>query len=62
MGPPILAGLLGLARQWFGSSGTGNHFVDFGLFEPLEAVGGLSPARRYQALLTHSGSRGLGLD
>ena len=57
-----LAGLLPLARRRFGSSGTGNHFVDFGFFEPLEVLGTLRPGRRYQALLTHSGSRGLGLE
>jgi tRNA-splicing ligase RtcB len=43
-----------------GSSGGGNHFVEFGEIELLadNALG--LPAKKYTALLTHSGSRGLG--
>ncbi len=47
------------ARQ-LGSSGNGNHFVEFGQIELLaDNTLGL-PAKKYMALLTHSGSRGLG--
>lgn len=47
------------ARQ-LGSSGSGNHFVEFGLVELMEDnMFGLS-AKKYMALLSHSGSRGLG--
>ncbi len=49
-------------KAWaqLGTSGSGNHFVEFGVFtvehsEPL----GLAPGR-YLALLSHSGSRGTG--
>lgn len=44
------------ARQRFGSSGTGNHFVDLGVLRLPQVAEG----RPCLALLTHSGSRGLG--
>lgn len=48
------------AVRQLGTSGSGNHFVEFGLVELREDnVFGL-PARKYTGLLTHSGSRGLG--
>lgn len=47
------------ARQ-LGTSGSGNHFVEFGLIELKEDNGFGLPARKYIALLSHSGSRGLG--
>jgi tRNA-splicing ligase RtcB len=48
------------AVRQLGSSGGGNHFVEFGEIEmlPDNALG--LPAKKYVALLTHSGSRGLG--
>lgn len=47
------------ARQ-IGSSGSGNHFVEFGVAElPANNQWGLA-AGAYLALLSHSGSRGLG--
>jgi tRNA-splicing ligase RtcB (3'-phosphate/5'-hydroxy nucleic acid ligase) len=47
------------ARQ-LGSSGSGNHFVEFGMIA-LSADNSLGlPAKEYVALLSHSGSRGLG--
>ncbi len=48
-------------RAWsqLGTSGSGNHFVEFGVFTNEIAVGGL-PAGEYVALLSHSGSRGTG--
>jgi tRNA-splicing ligase RtcB len=47
------------ARQ-LGSSGSGNHFVEFGIVELQEDnMFGLQP-KKYMALLSHSGSRGLG--
>lgn len=48
------------ARQ-LGSSGSGNHFVEFGVVEipVLDAVLGLAPGK-YLGLLSHSGSRALG--
>ncbi|HWH70146.1 MAG TPA: RtcB family protein, partial [Candidatus Sulfotelmatobacter sp.] len=48
-------------RAWgqLGTSGSGNHFVEFGLFTAPEKIGELEPGD-YVALLSHSGSRGTG--
>jgi tRNA-splicing ligase RtcB len=48
-------------RAWsqLGTSGSGNHFVEFGLFTAHGKIGGLEPGT-YVALLSHSGSRGTG--
>ncbi|MBQ7609289.1 MAG: RNA 3'-phosphate cyclase [Desulfovibrionaceae bacterium] len=51
------------ARKQLGTSGSGNHFVEFGelVLEKAETLGGvLLPAGTYLALLSHSGSRGTG--
>jgi len=50
-------------KAWsqLGSSGGGNHFVEFGIMEFAEADEVLNiPKGKYVALLTHSGSRGFG--
>lgn len=47
------------ARKQLGSSGSGNHFVEFGILTLDEPDLGLE-AGRYLALLSHSGSRGAG--
>ncbi len=48
-------------KAWgqLGTSGSGNHFVEFGVLDIHDAEAGL-PAGRYLALLSHSGSRGAG--
>ena len=48
-------------KAWsqLGTSGSGNHFVEFGVFEAKEQIQGLAPGK-YLALLSHSGSRGTG--
>ena len=46
------------ARQ-LGTSGTGNHFVEWGSFRLHEPLFGLQPGE-YLALLSHSGSRSVG--
>lgn len=57
---PMLKKLHGKAVKQLGSSGSGNHFVEFGTIE-LYANNTLGvPAGTYVALLSHSGSRGLG--
>lgn len=58
---PILKSLKDKAFRQIGSSGSGNHFVEFGLVDILEGKNefGVKPAT-YLALLSHSGSRGLG--
>ena len=50
-----------LARAQLGSSGSGNHFAEFGMLtlEKDDEQLGLK-AGKYVALLTHSGSRGTG--
>lgn len=57
----LLKSLHGRAWKQLGTSGSGNHFVEFGVVEIAEAdpVLGLDPGR-YVGLLSHSGSRGLG--
>ena len=48
-------------RAWaqLGTSGSGNHFVEFGVFTAREPLPNLPPGE-YVALLSHSGSRGIG--
>ncbi len=57
----LLKGLQGRAARQLGSSGSGNHFVEFGIVELTEKdeVMGIE-AGRYLGLLSHSGSRALG--
>ncbi len=47
------------ARSQLGTSGSGNHFVEFGVFTNEHEINGLR-AGEYVALLSHSGSRGTG--
>lgn len=47
------------AVNQLGTSGTGNHFVEWGSFHLDEPMFGLNPGE-YLALLSHSGSRGVG--
>ena len=47
------------ARGQLGTSGSGNHFVDYGTLTLPEAMDDL-PAGTYLAILSHSGSRGAG--
>jgi tRNA-splicing ligase RtcB len=47
------------ARNQLGTSGSGNHFVEFGIVTLAEPALGLE-AGEYVALLSHSGSRGAG--
>ncbi|MBE2314986.1 RtcB family protein [Solirubrobacter sp. CPCC 204708] len=56
---PLATRLRDKAADQLGTSGSGNHFVEFGLLTLPEADLGL-PAGRYVALLSHSGSRGAG--
>jgi tRNA-splicing ligase RtcB (3'-phosphate/5'-hydroxy nucleic acid ligase) len=56
----FLKQLQGKAAKQLGTSGSGNHFVEFGSLELNEDNWLGLPARKYVALLSHSGSRGLG--
>jgi len=57
----IARGMKDRAWQQIGSSGGGNHFVEFGIVEISNAINeyNLAPGH-YIAVLSHSGSRGLG--
>jgi len=58
---PFIRGLKDKAWSQLGSSGGGNHFVEFGILEFEKDDAALNiPKGRYVALLTHSGSRGFG--
>jgi tRNA-splicing ligase RtcB (3'-phosphate/5'-hydroxy nucleic acid ligase) len=56
---PQLKMLKDTAMNQLGTSGTGNHFVEWGSFHLTEPMFGLEPGI-YLALLSHSGSRGVG--
>jgi tRNA-splicing ligase RtcB len=55
----VTAGLKDRAWSQLGTSGSGNHFVEFGVLTVSDASLGLA-AGEYLALLSHSGSRGTG--
>ena len=57
----VLRYLHAIAYEQLGTSGTGNHFVEWGEFELTEPDDrlGVRPGK-YLALLSHSGSRGVG--
>jgi tRNA-splicing ligase RtcB len=59
---PLVKNLKHKAIQQLGTSGTGNHFVEWGVIEIHEKAQPALPlpAGRYLALLSHSGSRGFG--
>lgn len=57
----ILKSLKDRAFMQLGSSGGGNHFVEFGVTEIMDEQNEFAlPAGKYLAVLSHSGSRGLG--
>lgn len=56
---PVTQRLRDKAWAQLGTSGSGNHFVEFGVFEVDHAALGIPPGT-YLALLSHSGSRGTG--
>ncbi|MFN0057886.1 MAG: RtcB family protein [Planctomycetota bacterium] len=56
---PITGGSKDRAWSQLGTSGSGNHFVEFGTLSIDIAAAGL-PVGTYLALLSHSGSRGTG--
>jgi tRNA-splicing ligase RtcB len=58
----ILKNLQGKAAMQIGSSGSGNHFVEFGLMELPEVNDWKLAAGKYLSVLSHSGSRGLGAE
>lgn len=57
--PPVLRRLKDKAWNQLGTSGSGNHFVEWGEIHLEAPELGLEPGK-YLALLSHSGSRGLG--
>ncbi|MEJ0031731.1 MAG: RtcB family protein [Bacteroidota bacterium] len=59
---PILKHLHERAAKQIGSSGSGNHFVEFGLISLKENNEWQLAPGSYLAVLSHSGSRGLGAE
>lgn len=58
---PVLRGLRDRAESQLGSSGGGNHFVEFGIIDIAEKDAILNiEAGKYLGLLSHSGSRAIG--
>ena len=58
---PFLKNKLDKAAEQLGTSGSGNHFVEFGLVDITDPANDLGlPVGQYVGLLSHSGSRGLG--
>lgn len=58
---PVTRQLKDKAWSQLGTSGSGNHFVEFGILHITQAGLGIEPGN-YLALLTHSGSRGTGAE
>ncbi|MFH1156130.1 MAG: RtcB family protein [Pseudomonadota bacterium] len=58
---PLVASLKDRAAKQLGTSGSGNHFAEFGELVLDNAELGLEPGQ-YLALMTHSGSRGTGAE
>ncbi|MBL3658771.1 RtcB family protein [Fulvivirga sediminis] len=56
----LLRQLHGKAVKQLGTSGSGNHFVEFGMVELHDGDGLGLPPGKYLGLLAHSGSRGMG--
>ena len=56
---PVVARLKDLAHGQLGTSGSGNHFAEFGEIEITQPIKGVAPGR-YLAVMSHSGSRGPG--
>ena len=57
----FLRPLQGKARRQIGSSGSGNHFVEFGVVEITDIENEFNlPTGQYIGILSHSGSRGFG--
>lgn len=56
----LLKNLKDKAFRQIGSSGSGNHFVEFGVVETFTSPNADLPPGQYLAILSHSGSRGLG--
>jgi tRNA-splicing ligase RtcB len=56
---PVTQRLRDKAWSQLGTSGSGNHFVEFGAFTVTDSSLGIPPGE-YLALLSHSGSRGTG--
>jgi tRNA-splicing ligase RtcB len=60
-GTDLLRGLRKTAIYQIGTSGTGNHFVEWGVVTIPDGENAFQvPAGRYLGLLSHSGSRGVG--
>jgi tRNA-splicing ligase RtcB len=62
---PVARQYKNVAWRQLGTSGSGNHFVEFGTLdatETIETPQGIIPPGKYLALLSHSGSRRFGME
>ncbi len=60
---PMLKSLKDKAHSQIGTSGGGNHFVEFGITRILDEENEFNlPRGKYLAVLSHSGSRGMGAE
>jgi tRNA-splicing ligase RtcB len=62
---PVARQFRDVARKQLGTSGSGNHFVEFGALEvrePIPLAGHVIAPGKYLALLSHSGSRRFGFE
>jgi tRNA-splicing ligase RtcB (3'-phosphate/5'-hydroxy nucleic acid ligase) len=62
---PLARRMKDTAHNQLGTSGSGNHFVEFGtlnITEPIPTEAGIMPPGTYLALLSHSGSRRFGME
>jgi tRNA-splicing ligase RtcB len=62
---PVARKFRDVAGRQLGTSGSGNHFVEFGALQvhtPIASPLGVVPPGTYLALLSHSGSRRFGLE
>ena len=57
---PVTKHMKNTAWAQLGTSGSGNHFCEFGIIQFSEQMTGIDVDKQYLALLTHSGSRGTG--
>ncbi|MGY2132155.1 RtcB family protein [Hymenobacter sp. HD11105] len=58
---PFLRNKQATAAEQIGTSGSGNHFVEFGIVDITDPTNEMGvPVGQYLGLLSHSGSRGLG--
>ena len=57
---PITKQMKDTAWSQLGTSGSGNHYCEFGIVEFIQPFDGIDVGKKYIAIMSHSGSRGVG--